>query len=390
MEQHAEYGVLGGWRGRGSLEHLVRELERQKESRVDFVADTRNLVITSDGDGVFLGPQSSQVREWIDPKTPILPQALEQIGERVAPKVPSKFIKEMAKERPARLATLLNGLKDDEPRRRFIRTLDGHVRAYLSDRYRVLDNYDLAFAALEAVQASGGQVVEASLSDQRMRIKFTSQSIWDAINVKRQDNTRSWYAGGLGSQEHLSRVAAGSWGDLPGGPGTVHPLVTLTNSETGHGGYNVRIGLLQAICFNLASVEEVVSRVHLGERMVAGVFTEETVSQESKLIYLKARDAIKAAFTQDTFSKMVEVAKSAQSKEIKAPETAVQNIAQAHSLTKEAKESILAYFVKDYDVTNYGLAQAVARYAQDENDGDTAADLEEVAGSILRLGEAVA
>ena len=385
METKSEYGLSGGWSGRGSLQSLVKELERQKNSRIDFVADTRSLKLDATGPGqILLVPASSIAREWLPGDgVPVKVQALEQMGQKSTPGVPVKFIKEMAQVRPGRLADLMNGLHEDEPSRRLVRMLDGQVRAFLSDRYRVLDNFDIAFAAMDAVRKSKGEIIEASLSDTHMRIKFTSREIWDVINVTRQGNSRSWYSGGLGSQAHLSRVAAKTGGDLPGGPGTVHPLVTITNSETGHGGYNVRIGLLQAICFNLATVENVVSRVHLGDRLEVGIFSEETVAQDSKAIFMKARDAVKAAFQPDSFRRMVDLARAAQEREVKAPQSAVANIAKANHLSDEAKESILSYFVKDYDMTNFGLAQAIARFAQDEADGDKASAIEDVAGAVM-------
>jgi len=385
MQQIQSEMAVASWSGRGSLTDLVGELERQKESKFDFVADTRGIAVAEREGKLFLIPKEDRATEWIPALgLPIRPGALDQMGEKCDPQIPIKFLRELSGRRSRRAAELLNNLIEDAPARRFIRCLDGSVRAFLSDRYRVLDNYDLAFAALDAVRQAGGEVIEASLSETHMRIKFTSRQIWDAVDVRRQDNRGSWYAGGLGNQGYLSRVSARSGGDLPGGPGTVHPLVTLSNSETGHGGLSVRIGLLQAICFNLATVEEVVGKIHLGERLSVGVFTEETVTAESKAIYLKARDTIKGAFDPLAFKRMVDLAKEAQAQEIHAPAAAVENVAKAASLPEKAKDALLAYFVRDYDLTRYGLAQAVARLAQDEEDGESGAGLEDLAGKILR------
>jgi len=385
MQQIQSEMAVASWSGRGSLSDLVAELERQKESKFDFVADTRSVAVADGEGGLFLIPQDAHAAEWLPSGgLRIRPGALDQMGEKCDPAIPVKFLRELSGKRPRRAAELLNNLIEDAPARRFIRCLDGSLRAFLSDRYRVLDNYDLAFAALDAVRLAGGEVIEASLSETHMRIKFTSRQIWDAIDVKRQDNRGSWYAGGLGNQGYLSRVSARSGGDLPGGPGTVHPLVTLSNSETGHGGLSVRIGLLQAICFNLATVEEVVAKIHLGERLSVGVFTEETVTAESKAIYLKARDTVRGAFDPLAFKRMVDLAREAQAQEIHAPAAAVENVAKAASLPEKAKDALLAYFVRDYDLTRYGLAQAVARLAQDEEDGESGAGLEDLAGKILR------
>ncbi|MFZ5875422.1 MAG: hypothetical protein ACOYXU_03335 [Nitrospirota bacterium] len=382
METVSEFST---WTGRGRLDQLVGELERQKEARIDFVADTRSVAVATRDGALFLVPTEARAMEWLPQQgMPIKDTALEQMGGKSVPSVPWRFLKELAKERPVRATELLNGLMQDAPGRRFIRCLDGQVRAVLSDRYRVLDHYDIAFAALDAVRAVGGEVIEASLSDTRMKLKFATRSIWDAIDESRKGDPGSWYSGGLGNQEHLQRVSARVGGELPGGPGTVHPLVTVSNSETGHGGFGVRIGLLRAICFNLATVEDVVAKVHLGDRLAVGIFTEETVSQESKLIYLKARDAIKAAFHPETFARMVAVARQAQEDTVTSPHSAVQNVAKAAGLSEDQRTALLGYFLREYDATRYGMAQAVARLAQDEADPDQAGVLEDLAGTILR------
>ena len=54
----------------------------------------------------------------------------------------------MRKEAPEPLATNVNEWFHNKPERRMIRTLDGQARAFLSDRYRRLDNYDLASTVL--------------------------------------------------------------------------------------------------------------------------------------------------------------------------------------------------------------------------------------------------
>lgn len=265
-----------------------------------------------------------------------------------------------------------------------IRMLDGKIRAMLSDRYRILDNYDLAFSALEVAKSSGADVMEASLSDRTMRIKFVSREIWDTIESTRTgSDSGNWYAGGLGNQKHLSRVAAKSRGDLPGGPGTVHPLVTIGNSETGHGSLYVRIGILAGICFNLATVEDVAAKTHLGGRLDAGLYSNETQAADSKAIYLKIRDSIKAAFNPEHFRRIVERAKAAKLDTIEAPTLAVAQTVKRFDLTEEAEEGILEHFLRDYSQDRYGLAQAVSRFAQDVDDGDAAADLEQAAGLLI-------
>ena len=379
---HSEHAT--GWRGRGDLQTMVDELKRQLDSKVDFVADTRGVNIQADNNQLLVRPASPQTGEFIDAAgVPFATRAAKQFGERCTPRVPVKFTEQLATDHPDIAAALLNDLSHATPARRLFRCLDGQVRAVLSDRYRVMDNYDLALTALNAVREHEGEVVECALSDTKMRLKFTTRAVFDAIEENRKGDSGSWYAGGMGDGAHLRRVGARTGGELPGGPGTVHPLVTISNSETGNGGLNVRVGILRAICFNLSTVEDVQCKVHLGGQMDAGIFTAETISADSKVIMMKCSDAITAAFQPDVFARLVARCNEANSDVIAAPTAAVDNLVGNAGLSETARDEILSHFLRDYDSTRYGLAQAVSRHAQSFDDADAGTDMEDVAGALI-------
>ena len=360
------------WKGRGTLQNLVTELERQRKSRIDFVADVRHLSIEANG-GIKVIPATAQAFEWM-PEGPMMMKraAYHQLAERTSPPMPTRFFDALMEERPNRLADLVNGLHADDPKKRLVRCLDNEIRAWLSNSYRVLDNLDIAFTCMEEAQKKNAQVFEADLSDRRMRIKFTTQG--------------GWFAGAIGNRDLMGKTIMGARirEELPGGPGTIHPVVTALNSETGHGGFHIRIGLLLGMCFNVATLETVVSRVHLGERLEEGMFSQETISAESKAIMLKARDAVRAAFDQNKFAAMVAKAKAAQADKLEAPGAAIDNIIATGAVNEEQREALLMYFHRDYDPTRFGLAQAVSRLAQDLDDPDDAGELENLAGKIIK------
>ena len=383
------------WTGRGSLDELVAELRRQQETKLDFVCDVRQLLLGIHDDAepgkerealtMFARPGSGMASELVpDGGLRVKDQALQQMGDRSGPNIPWTYLQRLRDERPLTAVDLLNQTHFDMQSRRFIRCLDGKVRAVLSDRYRVIDNYDIAFSALQVAHQHGGEVIEAALSDKRMRIKFTSRDVWDVINETRRDpNSGNWYAGGLGNQKHLSAVSARTRGELPGGPGTVHPLVTVRNSETGHGGFGVRVGILKGICFNLATVEDVVTQVHLGGSLEPGLFSAEAIEADTKAIMLKARDAVAGAFKLDVFRKLVARVRASQDATIEDASHAAENVVKHTAVLEGELDSLLAYFHRDYDATAFGMAQAVSRLAQDTVDAEHAADLEDAAGEIM-------
>jgi hypothetical protein len=374
------------WKGRGTLANLVTELDRQRAARIDFVADVRHLKVEMNG-GVKLIPTTGQALEWMpDGPMMFLRSAYAQLAEKCSPSVPIKFFEKMLEDRPERLADLINGLHADDPQKRFVRALDNQVRAWLSNSYRVIENHDIAFTCMDEARKKNAQVLEASLSDKRMRIKFTTQEVWDKIDVTQRSGPQGkWFAGAIGNRELIGKTILGATirEELPGGPGTIHPVVTVLNSETGHGGFHVRLGILMGVCFNVATLETIVSRVHLGDRLEEGIFSRETISAESKAIMLKARDAVRAAFDQDKFAGIVAKAKASQTDVIEMPMAAVDNVIAGGMVNEEQRDALLTYFLKDYDATRFGLAQAVSRVAQDLADPDEAGDLENAAGKII-------
>ena len=250
----------------------------------------------------------------------------------------------------------------------------------------MIDNYDVAKVALETCQKVGGRVLEASITDSSMRLKMISPEIWDVIERTRTESpSSSWYAGGLGSQEYLSKVSANVRGDLPmhGGSETVWPIATVGNSETGHGRFFLRGGILQAICFNLATVEETFAHVHLGSRMSVGLFSRSTMEKEADLIYCQFRDAFTAMFTTESFQAIVSRVNNSANTEIQSPSMAIELTVKASDVLSDDDVSTLVdYFMKEPGNSLYSLGQAVARMAQDL-EADRAGDVESLAGDIL-------
>jgi hypothetical protein len=397
---HAEYS-RDGWGGRGSLSRLVAELERQKATKIDFVADVRDLGasvhVQENEPGrksesintLRMVPKSPAMGEFID-KTGIefTDSAFSQLLQKSEPAIPVRYGRSLLAENGIAASNLTEETFFGSGRRRLFRCLDGVVRSVLSDSYRFVDHFDLAFTALEEVQARDGEVIEATLDDHRMRLKFTSRSIFEVLDATREGSDRSkWYAGGIGSKEHLRKVGANAGDALPGGPGTIHPSVVLSNSETGHGGINVRLGILHGICFNLATVESIVSDIHLGGTLDGGIFTDETRAADSKVIFLKTRDAIRTAFEPERFKRLVDKLRRSAEVEILAPSSAVGLVAERLELDQERRDAILGHFVADYAQTALGLASAVTRAAQDVDHPEVAEEWEQFAGEILAAPE---
>ena len=149
--------------------------------------------------------------------------------------------------------------------------------------------------------------------------------------------------------------------------------MSVSNSETGFGKYQVHLGILQGICFNLATVEESIAQVHLGRRLDTGLFSADTVRLETRAIVAKAKDVIRTGFDQQRFRALIERVRRSTTMEIQAPASAVGNLVDTSELfTEKDRDSLLGYFIKEYVPTAYGFARAVGRLAQDVDDPDRA------------------
>lgn len=358
-----------------NLPNLVEELKRRKESARDYIVGMDQLVIQA---------QAKELLVTNVEREPVLShRAIGQLAERMAPPMPTAYARKLV---DSQLFAEVAGVTLPASKKNvMLRCLDGGVRAVLSDKYRAIDNYDLAFFALDAVQQAKGEVLKCSLSDDRLHLAFTSRECWEKIydTAQRADT---------GSHEFLRLLGQRAGGRDEDGGIRLHPYCVVSNSEVGTGALSVSLGFLNSVCVNGALVDQQVSQIHVGSKLEEGIYTAETRETHDKALMLKCRDAIHAALHPNTLVKMVKQLEGSQAKTIGQPVDAVNHlIVTQSSLREEDRDELLTYFMRDYDHTAYGLSQAVARLAQDVDD-DRHFEIEALAGSLAtgRLTPAMA
>jgi hypothetical protein len=353
-----------------------------EESKIDFTVDGRSMNVQgrtyedTRQNELLLCPSNHQVAEFLPMDgLPIWRHAVISLAGRVKPAIPAKFLDNLVEEHNDLAVGLLNNLKNRTPKRFFVRCLQDKVRAILSDSYRVIDNLDIAFGALKAVREAGGEVLYASLSESHMRISFTNKDLVDYFIHEEKK-------GGKGRHEFIQAADIQLPGD-DGGDTKVHPVVTVSNSETGQGGTAVWYGVLRARCVNTALMEESVRHVHLGNRMDEGIFSAETQQKRADATMAELRDAIHAGLNQEVFGRLVNTVRQSAEVAITSPTAAVSNLVKATDLAESERDAILEHFLSDYDKNAYGLGQAVSRRAQDMEDPERANDYQRLAGRLF-------
>ena len=364
---------------RMSLATLAQTLSALAESKRDFVADVRTLMVVNmmdDVGGLALAAKTGYTAAFDDFLT-FTPTGLDQLGERLSPSIPSKFLRAYAAKYPAdaarTLTTLLGGSGDDpDTKTNLIRCLSGRVRAVLSPKFKILDHWDIVVQTLEVAKEFSAYPVECDLTDSNMRIKLTTKSVFDLVNYRNHG----------GPSGDILRTIAPQLKDDKDDRNIIHPYVVVTNSETGNGGFNISTGIFDPICKNGLVMDRTMRAVHIGKSLDIGLLSQEAIAADGKAIMLKARDLLRDAFNPATFKARAARIQSAAGEAITNPVAAIQEVITKNSLPDSLSESLLAHFM-DYDKSKFGLASAVSRLAQDVDSSDLASDLEAIAGSLI-------
>jgi len=346
-----------------TLAELAQEVMRQTEMKKDYIADTRALAMVHVPEVVESGRSAQVMLDGINGQPfPINDTAHGQLAQRLA--IPKAYYDRMKSEAPALLTNNVNHWFQTQPDKRMVRTLDGRVRAFLSDRYRTLDNFDLLQAALPV------------LAD--MKVEFMSCEVTD----------RHMY---------LKIIFPDMVADVPGSAlkagDTVRGGLCLSNSEIGFSSLRAEPFIDRLVCTNglistFAMRKYHVGRGYEGESNVQEILRDETKEALDKGFWMKVQDVIRTAVTRDLFEK--QVARFAEATQVKIeadPIQVVENVRKVFALSEGQAGGVLQHLLREGDLSKWGLVNAVTRTAEDQGDYEDATGLERLGGKIVELGQ---
>jgi hypothetical protein len=338
-----------------TLTDLAAELTRQNEAKADYIADTRELAVIP-GRGEDKRPRLvvNNVGEF-----PIKDLALEQMGARVG--IHATYMAKMKEEAPHLLATNLNHWFGESPERRMVRTLDGENRAFLSDRFKRVDNYDLVQVALPAIMEIPGLTVRScEVTERRLYVKATFKHLEREIKSARQGDV---VRGGL----------------------------MFGNSEVGHGSIFVTPWAEYLWCTNGAVREGGKRWAHLGRKVeLSGdqvkYLSQETIEAGDRFDLLAFRDHVKAALDEQVFGEWIEKVQGTTERKVEGnPVKAVETLVKTVGLTKSEGVDVLRHLIQGGDLSQYGLYNAVTRTAEDAKSYDRATEIETLGQKVIDL-----
>ncbi|MBR2215025.1 MAG: DUF932 domain-containing protein [Selenomonadaceae bacterium] len=336
-----------------TLENLGVELQRQRKARQDFVADTRQLTFfTEDGTSRLTFSTGEKLLEFR-----VNPLAHQQISARLG--IPLKYYQRMQMEAPALLDENVNNWLQQAPERRMLRVMDGNVRAFLSDRYRRLDNLELCAAVLPIIHEMKGASIEScEVTESHLYLKVINKRMKAEISV----------------------------GDA------VQARFVISNSEVGLGHLTVEPLIYRLICKNgMICKDFTQKRRHVGRQIESEdtayeLYSDETLAQDDKAFFMKVQDTVRCAADEAKF--MLTVGRMWEAMQIPLehqPMQEVELLADRFSLTENECGDIFRQLFLTGDSTRYGLLNAVTAASQNAVDYERATELERIGGAILAL-----
>lgn len=340
---------------REKINSLFKTLEMQKENSYDIVVPGEGLVVKQDSDGSI---KMDVLQENGSTKTHgITNHCHGQIADKT--KIPMKYYDRMLEEKPGLLVKNVNAWMPDKETRLVRVDWNGKVRALLSDRYRIIDNYDVfLLIADEMVKIRKDKGLQfdfkrGDLTETRLYIKITSPDLIGEI--KRKDGKKEIVEGGI----------------------------IITNSEVGAGRLKVEPFINILVCQNGMISTSTFTRVHLGKKLDEFIdWSDDTLRLQDEALKSQIRDWIRATFDIEIFRKWVENLNKTAQNEIPKPTIAVNNVVKKYNLSKEKTAQILDQFIEE-DKSQWGLAMAVTRIAQNEENYENQIELEHIGNKIL-------
>lgn len=236
--------------------------------------------------------------------------------------------------------------------RYLLRSVQGEVRGFLSDRYRRLDSRPIIEAFASEVQRKGALPYNGYVTDTKVAIQAIMPEVYEPV------------PGEL--------VAYG---------------LSLENSDFGNGALSVRAYLLRIWCSNLAITQEEMRQVHLGRRLDESmIYSQRTYDLDAETTVSALRDVIGTQLNADALHSRMESIRQANATTL--DPNATKETLKKLLLKSETEDVIEAYNSPDtYNLpagnTSWRLSNAISWVAGKTEDSERKLELMKVAGDVL-------
>ena len=245
---------------------------------------------------------------------------------------------------------------------------EGIARAILSDRYNVIDNYDVMLATLDAIRDSGlnVQIESGDITDRKFFMRFTLPD----IEVQAPEILKNYRVPKGGNQNN----------------GIITGFV-ISNSETGYGKFSISPRAVVLACRNgMIFRNDAFEKTHLGVKMDEFStidWSEDTRQKNYELVIAQVKDAIKTYASKDYLGAKIHELIEKGNQELENPLDCVKNVTKSLNIPEEKEKNILNYFIQGGDTNAFGVSQALTYYAQHDATPEERYDIEHQSVTIL-------
>lgn len=338
-----------------NYEQMLRSIVEQDERKLDLVSDTRNVNVDMLDNRLHLTVDRPGGVAVVKPNEHALGQIATDLG------IPRRYFDRMHEAAPELLKRNVDHWLTSEPNRRLIRAFKpgddgvGAGRAWLSDRYRRLDNIEIARKIFPIFgEIDGVEFHQASLTDTKFYLRAVLPRLQAEVKV----------------------------GDV------VQAGIEIRNSEVGAGALVVQPYLLRLVCINGMTVASAgVNRRHVGKRIEDEThFSDEALRADDKAFWLAVRDTAKSVLTEVRFEEIVaQLRETTTGDKIAAPAAATEELQSRYSLTDEEREAVLTSLIESGDLSQWGALNAITAAAKTVDSFDRQAELEAVGWDVANL-----
>jgi hypothetical protein len=275
--------------------------------------------------------------------------------------IPKRYFDRMKVDAPGLFRNNVHHWLYNEPKARLVRGLtngDGPMtgRAWMSDKFRRLDNMEIARTLLPEFENLGMPVEfhQAAVTDTKLHIRALFPRL--ERDVKAVGDTVRWG-------------------------------VSITNSEIGAGSLTISSFVLRLACTNGMVADKVLNARHIGKREDVGVLSNEALAADDVAFWLAARDELRALCTEAAFQTVVDRLEGLSDQRVLSPVAATKVLSNEYGLSDDEQESIMLQFVGGGLNGQWGMLNAITAVAQTVESFDRQAELEGIGWQLAQMPE---
>jgi hypothetical protein len=351
--------------GKEIVKDFAVELERRDATKRDFLVSPTDPEFNFNTSGAMLNPHFSLRTNGKYEHFAVNGYCHGLIANRLG--IPKAYYDKMREDAPELLEKNVMHWLRERKNKLMLRTLDGRARAFLSERYRPIDNMDLMNAVLPVLQEQNMAIQEGALTDRRLYVKALFPDISDVIPPP--DGTHA-------------RV-----------DDVVQAGLVISNSEVGAGSVKVEGFVWRLVCRNGLITGASLRKMHIGKALgsdgdsIEEYFRDATKDADDCAFMMKVQDIVRATMDRKLFDDEVNKIRVARGDDIAVgkSEQVIELTRERLRLTQDERDSALHHLIKEGDLSRWGVVNAITRTAQDADSYDRKVELERSASGIVEL-----